>query len=55
MLFPDCIFNEHPGKWNIVLEGGETGLCINELYEEEPLAVLRELELGYFERDLPDR
>lgn len=55
MLFPDCIFNEHPGKWNIVLEGGEAGLCINELYEEEPLAVLRELEIGYFERDLPDR
>ncbi len=54
MLFPDCIFNEHRGKWNIVLEGGEPAICINELSDEEPLALLRELEIGYFERDLPD-
>jgi hypothetical protein len=55
MLFPDCILNQHHGKWNLVLESGEAGMNINEVYEVEPLDVLRELEIGYFERDLPDR
>ncbi len=48
MLFPDCIFNQHPGKWNIVLEGrGETQI-VNALYDEEPLDDFQQLEIAYF-------
>jgi hypothetical protein len=48
MLFPDCIFNQHPGKWNIVLEGKGDSQVINVLYDEEPLEDLQQLEIAYF-------
>lgn len=51
MLFPDCIFNQYPGKWNIVLEGDRPNLIFNELFDDEPLEVLRQLEIRYLERN----
>jgi hypothetical protein len=48
MLFPDCIFNEHPGKWNIVLEGRGESQVVNALYDEEPLDDFQQLEIAYF-------
>ncbi len=48
MLYPDCIFNQHRGKWNIVFESGEDGEIVEMLYEEEPTADLRTIEVAYF-------
>ncbi|MBW2973928.1 hypothetical protein KY346_06070 [Candidatus Woesearchaeota archaeon] len=48
MLFPNCIFNEHSGKWNIVFEDQETGEKIEVLYDDEPVDDLREIEVLYY-------
>jgi hypothetical protein len=48
MLFPDCIFNDHPGKWNIVMEGSGEARVFNALYDEEPLDDFQEIEIEYF-------
>jgi hypothetical protein len=53
MLFPDCIFNQHPGKWNIILEGKGESRTINMLYDEEPLMDLQQLEIAYFKEKDP--
>jgi hypothetical protein len=50
ILLPGCIFNEHPDKWTIILEGGEGQYTLYELYEEEPLEVLQLLEIEYFKK-----
>lgn len=48
MFFPDCIFNQYPGKWNIVLEGRDQPQIINALYDQEPVEDLRKIEVAYF-------
>ena len=53
MLFPDCIFNEHKGKWNIVFEDKENSEVIEALYDEEPVDDLRSIEVLYFEQTCP--
>ena len=50
MLFPDCMFNEHKGKWNIVFEDKENSDVIEVLYDEEPVDDLRSIEVLYFEQ-----
>ncbi|NLF13753.1 MAG: hypothetical protein GX597_18380 [Anaerolineaceae bacterium] len=50
MLFPDCVLNRHPGRWNLVFEDPETGQDIEVLYDEEPVADLRRIEVAYFEQ-----
>jgi len=50
LLFPDCIFNEHRGKWNIVFEDKENGEVIEVLYDEEPVDDLRSIEVLYSEQ-----
>lgn len=54
MLYPDCIFNDHKGKWNLVFESREAGLYLNETSEEEPLDILQQLEFAYFQQYLPN-
>ena len=48
MLYPDCIFNQHRGKWNIVFESGEDEEIVEVLYDEEPTSDLRTIEVAYF-------
>ena len=48
MLFPDCLLNRHPGRWNLVFEDPETGEVGEVLYGEEPVADLRRVEVAYF-------
>ncbi|MFH1506193.1 MAG: hypothetical protein ABIE94_04380 [archaeon] len=48
ILFPDCIFNKHPGKWVIVFEDKETGETKEVLYDEEPIDDMRETEMLYY-------
>lgn len=47
MHFPGCVFNPHPGKWSISVES--EGLLLAEAYDAEPVDVLRQVELAYFE------
>jgi len=46
MNFPNCGFNPQPGKWSITIES--TDGEFSESYEEEPIDVLREVEIRYF-------
>ncbi|MCW2306104.1 hypothetical protein [Rhodobium gokarnense] len=47
MHFPTCSFNPHRGKWSISVEDGKGGV-FSETYDEEPVDVLREIEVIYF-------
>ena len=49
MLFPDCVFNQHRGQWNIAFESGEGAEIVEVLYDEEPIADLRRIEVAYFQ------
>lgn len=46
MHFPDCVFNPHPGAWSISVESADR--LIAEAFPDEPVDVLREVELIYF-------
>lgn len=46
MHFPVCAFNPHPGRWSISIEA--RGYFLSEAYEDEPVDVLREVEVMYF-------
>jgi hypothetical protein len=48
LFFPDCIFNEHPGKWNIVMEGSGQSKIMNALYDQQPVEDFQQLEIAYF-------
>jgi hypothetical protein len=48
MLFPDCKYNKHKGKWNIVFEDQETGNVLEALYDHEPVSDLRAVEVLYY-------
>ncbi len=53
MLFPDCIFNEHRGKWNIAFEEDEEDTIVEILYDEQPVDDLRLIEVLYFRQADP--
>ena len=53
MLFPDCIFNEHRGKWNIVFEDKQDDSVVEILYDVEPVDDLRLIEVLYFHQTDP--
>ena len=46
MNFPACALNPHRGRWSITVESDEG--TFSESYEDEPRAVLREIEVLYF-------
>jgi hypothetical protein len=46
MHFVGCVFNPHPGKWSISIESRDTFFA--EAYSEEPVEILREVEVIYF-------
>jgi hypothetical protein len=48
MLFPDCIFNKHKGKWCIVFEDKSTGKLIESVSDNEPKENLRKIEILYY-------
>jgi len=47
MCFPKCIFNPDPGRWSIIVEAENTPY-FHESYEDEPVAILRQIELLFF-------
>lgn len=52
MNFPDCALNPHRGRWAITVES-DAG-TFSESYDDEPKAVLREVEVLYF-RNLAEK
>ncbi len=48
MCFPDCSFNQDPGTWLILVESEEGSF--SESWPEEPVDVLREIEVKFFQR-----
>lgn len=51
MLFPDCVFNKHEGKWSIAFESEADGEFLEVLYDEEPVDDLRRIEILFFEKE----
>ncbi|MDQ2068113.1 hypothetical protein Q9295_17205 [Xinfangfangia sp. CPCC 101601] len=47
MHFPTCAFNPHPGQWSISIEA--QGSFMSEAYADEPIDVLRQVEVYYFD------
>ena len=51
MLFPDCRFNQHKGKWVIVFEDQEKAEIIESISDDEPKSDLQHIEgLFYSQR-----
>lgn len=46
MCFPGCTFNPEPGRWTIEVEAGPSSW--SESWDEEPVDVLREMEVMFF-------
>lgn len=46
MHFPTCVFNPHPGEWSISIESD--GAFMSEAFADEPVDVLRGVEVAYF-------
>lgn len=52
MNFPDCALNPHRGRWAITVESAAG--TMSESFDDEPVAVLREIEVMYF-RNLAEK
>lgn len=50
MLFPECRFNSHQGKWVILFEDPEQNKVIESITEEEPLSDLQYLEHVFYQQ-----
>lgn len=50
LLFPECIFNKHKGKWCIVFEEPKKNRIIKSVYRHEPLEELRAIEILYYQQ-----
>jgi hypothetical protein len=48
LLFPNCIFNRHPGKWVIFFEDPEENKVIESITDEDPIEDLRKIEILYY-------
>ena len=48
MLFPNCVFNTHPGCWTIVFEDPEHNTVLESFSADEPKPVLKELEAIFY-------
>ena len=51
MLFPKCVLNKQPGKWNIVFEDPETKQITEVIYDHEPKEDLRKIEVLYYSQN----
>ncbi|UCG95669.1 MAG: hypothetical protein JSV92_01305 [archaeon] len=48
MLFPNCIYNKHRGKWCIVFEDKEKNRIIESVTDYEPSESLRKIEVLFY-------
>lgn len=50
MLFPDCMFNEHQGKWTIIFEDKEAREVIESITDDEPKEDLQHIETLFYQQ-----
>lgn len=50
MLFPNCRFNKHKGKWTIVFEDKEKDEVIESVSDDEPKADLQHIETLFYQQ-----
>ncbi|MBS3114392.1 hypothetical protein J4448_04785 [Candidatus Woesearchaeota archaeon] len=50
LLFPECIFNKHKGKWCILFENPENNEMIESISKSEPIKNLRAIETLYYQQ-----
>jgi hypothetical protein len=48
ILFPECVFNPHPGDWTLVFEDPETGETLESVTAEKPEQDIRVTETMFF-------
>ena len=48
ILFPECVFNPHPGDWTLVFEDPETGETLESVTTEKPEQDIRATETLFF-------
>lgn len=48
VLFPECIFNTHPGEWTIVFEDPETGETLESVTSDRPAKDIQVTETMFF-------
>ena len=48
MMFPTCVINPSPGRWNLTFEDPETGETLSALYDSEPVQDLKEVEALFY-------
>lgn len=51
MIFPDCVFNKHKGKWVLILEDQESGEILGSVTETEPKEDLKLIETLFYQQD----
>ncbi len=54
IFFPDCVLNEHGGRWAIVFEDSASDHMQQLVYDDEPVDDLRRIEILFFEQAHPD-
>lgn len=50
MLFPDCIFNKHKGKWTIIFEDQENNEVLESVTDHEPKEDLKLIEPLFYKQ-----
>jgi len=48
ILFPECVFNPHPGDWTLVFEDPETGETLESVTADKPEKDIRVTETLFF-------
>ena len=51
LLFPNCVFNRHNGKWCLIMEDRESGATIESLSKAEPKEKLKKIESLFYAQD----
>ena len=51
ILFPNCMFNKHKGKWCIVFEDKEQNKILEAVSDDEPKDNLRAIEILYYKQN----
>ena len=51
ILFPDCLYNEHKGKWVILFENVAENEIMEAVYDTKPEDDLRRIEVLFFEQE----
>ena len=48
ILFPECVFNPHPGSWTIVFEDPDNGETLQSVTSDKPAKDIRITETLFF-------